>query len=592
MSSLSDSEILKRIESLCNSLQDFNDYIESNLILSSKGNLISSVSKEKLLKNIGQLKKRINKENIVSFFRGIKKEYKALGYDHYLIPFILEMHLEPNTLVELIKGGLTINTFSFDPVYSKYKNSLGKIFNNIDLAYEGKMIECLLKNGKEINFIDSNSFISKVLSLKDKNEKASILMTLLPFLRKLYLNPKLEQEINEQIEQIKEKDFKYFKEEFQLNFNFYSINTPQYNDAPFSFSNKISVGEGFVKESFFDSNKCISLFKFLLEINNSNQWVILPNPFHVSLFNSLDHFKGEDCYANATEEESNLALIGGLLKTLNIYLGKNNNSIEQLLSSFINLIDEKYKTNFLPIFSFKEEKTWCGKCRQICSITDRFIKAVYLFFSGANYDYKSIENYLHLVKANQIKGKKPYYELNFKNNDWVEIENLLFSNQSVLFDVNEGFNGNFSLMIRSNRVNTKSFTGFQKEVFDKLAKKSGLVKNGSNFNEIVVNPIKLDLLTAICRQGYINSSILDEEGQAAAKEFLIGNVFKENPSFISEEEKELGDFLWGNHFSNGMGLRNKIQHGDIVNEEKCEQVYFILLIWLIILILKMNEQLE
>lgn len=283
---------------------------------------------------------------------------------------------------------------------------------------------------------------------------------------------------------------------------------------------------------------------------------------------------------------------------INSYIGVLNQediAIENIIEWFfkVYLKDEFSIINF-EIYTPKKDIPYFEKCRAILPELDKIFKQYNTYIDNGEIDQELIQISSFSYMTNQIKSvnTKKYV---YPKDTWFEtISNLLFSDQSGIFYIPEvkEKHKNFFELISKNNVGKNLFRPYQLARIQHLIDENLIIENVDGFYEI--NDLNL---VYVLKELYYEDVINYWHYKKELRDIIDG-LFNENKvefenTLLTRNEQDYFDFyLNRSKFTNSYDIRNRYLHGTNTNDvEKYETDYYSILKLLIIVVLKINDDL-
>lgn len=277
-----------------------------------------------------------------------------------------------------------------------------------------------------------------------------------------------------------------------------------------------------------------------------------------------------------------------LLKEKNVYL---ENVVEWFFSTYI---VEEFS---LPAFRVKLPSVnteYSEKCTLIVAAIDSIIKQFKLLVQDGSIDFELLQLISAPIKFNDIPsffGQKYAYGV---GDDYSGVVHLLFSNQSLLTVVEriDKEYSSFFEIVRNETIFTTDFNDYSLANI-KWLESQGIIKINSD-QSISFADIKLIfVLKDLFKNDFINVTRFPYV--ETLDTLYEKNYIRYGSTLLSEQESSLFNYYFNRaEFSNGLDLRNKYAHGvqqTIEDEEQHKIDYFILFRFLVLLVIKINDEL-
>lgn len=449
-------------------------------------------------------------------------------------------------------------------------------------------------------YIESNDVNSNYLNLLEQNIKG---------VRELNIDAKLKLKATKKNKKLFDdlflnKDGEFFSNGIKTTLGVFT-NNQEYRDSAIDFKSFIDID--WIKENS-QPEELLTYIMYMDYLFNDN-WIInlcsFPNLESSTLVRTLSGMKTLRHYETSFYFESKNKLILMSFNVLQEFLKrKKNTRIEELLLYFFT----KYSnTNFdiewLKLeFASQYEKTNI-QIKTLFTIEEQIRKQWKLLVNEGNIDHDLfvLEQTPSISSLPSFLEKK-YIYLNKDNKVIDKICYLLFSDQSHIIYINEQINDNdFFNLILKNNIKLNDFNEFQKQNVNFL-KTNDVISFDKN-NKIYLNDtqkIRSLILFNLFRYGVIhyyhglngkialNKSVLELQKEIDSminEELLVSK----NTLFSKPETNFLNYILNDSEFDNSIGLRNKYQHGSVIEAEYEDYLY--ILVILLMYVIKINEEL-
>jgi len=239
-----------------------------------------------------------------------------------------------------------------------------------------------------------------------------------------------------------------------------------------------------------------------------------------------------------------------------------------------------------------ESTTLVEKCRTIASEMDGVLKQFRMYVQDGEIDRELFEiSSEHIVFSNLSGFVKEKYA--YGNNDDIEKEQfLLFSNQSLLCYIEKTQNrySSFAELIIHEDVRLSDFREFQLIDIQWLIKHDIVEENLDGFLQL--NDFKAFILKDLYEHDVICPQYYDDEFKDIINDWCQNGNLRLSDSLFSEPEQDYLNYeLNKSTYSNGLDLRNKYAHSTYPEDEKIQEMdYMILLKIMILVVTKINEE--
>lgn len=268
--------------------------------------------------------------------------------------------------------------------------------------------------------------------------------------------------------------------------------------------------------------------------------------------------------------------------------------LEKALEWFFNdYIEDEFRIAGFSISLPTEETSLFDKCKSIGPEIERVLKAFQIYVEHGEID----SDYFRFTPIKQFKSLPSL----LKNKYVIEGEGIsrygqvLFSNQSLLAHCPSYPDSNtFFAAITAHRARISDYNERYSALLRDLSDKGFIsIKDGC----IIEATTKTKLLEKVWEYGALPMHCLSKEYEAIVDELVSGDYLKYSGSLLSPHEADYMNFMFNDAcFSNSMAIRNRYDHADgsvdNPNSQEKEQDYCYLLVLLIFLVLKINEELS
>ncbi len=271
------------------------------------------------------------------------------------------------------------------------------------------------------------------------------------------------------------------------------------------------------------------------------------------------------------------------------FLLDNKININDIIRWFFNdYINEEFGIKGFEVSISDSPISYFEKCKDLVSIFDEIKKQYYMWAKYKYLDRKFIERYKKRIRFCDIPSinKEHYYY-----NESIDIKkeiNMLFSDQSMLFYIERSKSKYSSLycLLLKEKIRLDDFYEFQKEHIEWLIERKTLIE----IDGIVkLNIHKVLLLKLLYEDEVI---VLTKFNKESIIEVLPNAKYEIVNSLLTKKEGEYFDYYLNDRYSNGNYIRNKYSHPPASKDENvCKQDYYAIIKLIIILIIKINDDL-
>ena len=271
------------------------------------------------------------------------------------------------------------------------------------------------------------------------------------------------------------------------------------------------------------------------------------------------------------------------------FLFHNNININDIIRWFFTCyIREEFGINGFEISISNNPNSYFEKCKDLVTIFDEIKKQYYFWVKYNKLEKKHLDLHTKPMGFDSIPSKNnEHYYYNKSINIDKEIK-MLFDDQSHLFYIEKfksKYNSLYALLLNE-KVSLDDFYDYQKESIEYLIQHDtlkyicGIVK---------LNIIKVLLLKMLYEDGVI---VLTKIKKEKIIEILQNDDYTIDNTLLTKQESEYFDYFLNDRYTNGMHIRNKYIHLPTSKDEKiCKQDYYIIIRLIIILIIKINDDL-
>jgi len=340
-------------------------------------------------------------------------------------------------------------------------------------------------------------------------------------------------------------------------------------------------------------NNFIYLFEF---VDKQMRFSNISKKYEFGVFESLLGLRLKDEYPSGiTFKIKEMTMIMQMMQYQN-ELKNNKTSIESCVEWFYsNYLENEFNIKNFLVNIQSETNNYFEKCRLIFPEIDGILKQFSIFQENKKIDRELLEissSPILFEKINSLLKKKYIYE---KNENLIKLNNLLFSNQSMLHYIN-GYDkyDSFFNLIRSENIPYSSFQKYNRPNIDWLIKtgyikkdKKGIIK----FKDID----KISILFDLYENEVINYYHYPPKFRKILDKLVREKIcYFESTLFTKSEAKYLNYYLNNRNVSNGHFIRNRYSHGTQPKKENDDihyQNYLILLYIIILITIKINDDL-
>ncbi|MEA5402497.1 hypothetical protein VB776_06200 [Arcicella sp. DC2W] len=377
-----------------------------------------------------------------------------------------------------------------------------------------------------------------------------------------------------------------------------SFSKEQIEPVKYSYENTdlevISFSEKFI-DQFSDNINLFLIFKFLFcYVDQTNLIALVSKQSELSVLERVSmKSKNEYVTGFSFHRKENLASL--MLFVYKQYLHRKDNSIESLINSYIDFINNKIKPHKILFQIVSTKTSYLEKIRNVAPAFEFLLKQFKFFVDEKVIDLELLQIDSSATRFSEIyslKEKKYCYS----NHELIlKLKYFFFSDQSGLYYIEhfkDKYDNLYDLLTNEN-VKFEYFENYQKETIESLIRDNYLVVN--NEKDVVLNNhILIYIIGEFHKKEVISywnyhKNIRDEIDELIVK----GLVITENTLFTKQEINYLNYYLNKKEFTNGFDLRNKYLHGTNSLSEKDHIADYYKLIKIIILtLLKIDDDID
>ena len=274
------------------------------------------------------------------------------------------------------------------------------------------------------------------------------------------------------------------------------------------------------------------------------------------------------------------------------YLKRKNNSIENLISSFIEYLNDYIAPNKLIFNIQNSDISYVEKIRNLAPEYDFLLKQYQTYVDEGEIDIELIQINSTPIRYSEIyslSNKKYIYS---EDNLVLRLKYLFYSNQSHLFYVepyNNKYNSLYDLLINEN-VKIDTFQNYQQNEINKLIDEGYLKIVAQEYVKINTE-ILIYIIGELHRNEVLSYWNYSEKVRDELDKMIERKLVKvENTLLTIQEKNYFNYFLNKKEFTNGLDLRNKYLHGtNSFSETEHKSDYYTLLKIIILTLLKIED---
>jgi hypothetical protein len=274
------------------------------------------------------------------------------------------------------------------------------------------------------------------------------------------------------------------------------------------------------------------------------------------------------------------------------YLKRKNNSIENLISSFIEYLNDYIAPNKLIFNIQNSEISYVEKIRNLAPEYDFLLKQYQTFVDEGEIDIELVQINSTPIRFSEIHSQSDRKYIYIEDNLVLRLKYLFYSNQSHLHYVepyNSKYNNLYDLLINEN-VKIDAFKNYQQDEISKLINE-GYLKIDEQENIIINTQILIYIVGELYRNEVVSYWNYDEIIRNELDKMIENKLVKvENTLLTIKEKNYFNYFLNKKEFTNGLDLRNKYLHGtNSFSEIEHKSDYYTLLKIIILTLLKIED---
>lgn len=277
------------------------------------------------------------------------------------------------------------------------------------------------------------------------------------------------------------------------------------------------------------------------------------------------------------------------------YLNKLGRKLEDVLSAYLNeVLINHYGLSGLRLNFPSPNTSYLEKNRLLVPELESLLKQYSLYVEEGHIDHELLQLSSASVKISDIQSlveKKYAYGI---GDEFNMLKYHFFSKQSMLHYIepfNNKYRNLYELLIHEDVV-LDDFRNYQKPVIKKYIGNEVLYVDEKGFVKIKSAP-QLVTIGRIYFDEVANYRVLPESFQEEIDKMVNQGILSFGNTLFSESEsKYFNYYLNKSEYTNGLDLRNKYAHGTNSDSEKtCKNDYYILLKLLILVLLKIEQDL-
>lgn len=274
------------------------------------------------------------------------------------------------------------------------------------------------------------------------------------------------------------------------------------------------------------------------------------------------------------------------------YLKRKNNSIENLISSFVEYLNDYIAPNKLIFNIQNSEISYVEKIRNLAPEYDFLLKQYQTYVDEGEIDIELVQINSTPIRFSQIHSQSDIKYIYIEDNLVLRLKYLFYSNQSHLHYVepyNSKYNNLYDLLINEN-VKIDAFKNYQQDEISKLINEGYLKIDEQEYVRINTQ-ILIYIVGELHRNEVVSYWNYDEIIRNELDKMIENKLVKlENTLLTIKEKNYFNYFLNKKEFTNGLDLRNKYLHGtNSFSEIEHKRDYYTLLKIIILTLLKIED---
>ena len=289
----------------------------------------------------------------------------------------------------------------------------------------------------------------------------------------------------------------------------------------------------------------------------------------------------------------------GILSSLQLiifeeYLKRKSNSIENLISSFIEYLNDYIAPNKLIFNIQNSEISYVKKIRDLAPEYDSLLKQYQTYVDEGEIDIELVQINSTPIRYSEMYSLSDKKYIYIEGNLVFRLKYLFYSNQSLLYYIepyNDKYNNLYDLLINEN-VKIDAFQNYQQDEIIKLINE-GYLKIDTQECVKINTEILIYIVGELHRNEVISYWNYNKNVRDELDKMIEDKLVKiENTLLTIQEKNYFNYFLNKKEFTNGLDLRNKYLHGtNSYSEIEHKRDYYILLKIIILTLLKIEDDL-
>lgn len=353
---------------------------------------------------------------------------------------------------------------------------------------------------------------------------------------------------------------------------------------------EISYSESFI-DRFTDNVNLFRIFKYpFIYVDDKNLITLVSNQSELDVFERI-LMKSRNEYETGLVFHRKEYISLAQLLIYEHYLQRRKNSVETLINSYVDFINEKIKPHKLIFKITSTEASYLEKIRVIAPDFEFLLKQFKTFVDEKCIDLDLIQIDSIPIRFSEIYSLKSKKYLYSTDDLILQLKHIFFSDQSHL-SYTKRFESKYQCfydLIINENVKLEDFEDFQKPTIEHLIN-IGYLKINSEY--VALNQdIVIYLIGEMHKNEVISYWNYPKEIRIVIDELIDKKLLTiENTLYTRQERDYLNYYLNKKEFTNGFDLRNKYLHGtNTFSENEHERDYYRLIKIIILTLLKIED---
>lgn len=274
------------------------------------------------------------------------------------------------------------------------------------------------------------------------------------------------------------------------------------------------------------------------------------------------------------------------------YLKRKNNSIENLISSFIAYLNNYITPNKLIFNIQHSDISYVKKIRDLAPEYDSLLKQYQTYVDEGEIDIELVQINSTPIRYSEIYSLSDKKYIYIEGSLVLRLKYLFYSNQSLLYYIepyNDKYNNLYDLLINEN-VKIDAFQNYQQDEIIKLINEGYLKIDVQEYVKIKTE-ILIYIVGELHRNEVLSYWNYNKIVRDELDKMIENNLVKvENTLLTIQEKNYFNYFLNKKEFTNGLDLRNKYLHGtNSFSQIEHKRDYYTLLKIIILTLLKIED---